>query len=355
MKIDFDTRIKHVTDSLKYLSLPAILVLSPSNIKFLTGFSGSNCCLLITTQNIYFFTDSRYLEDSKNKFTSWIVAKYSRDFKEIHKVLNELNIRKVGYEAKKITQFDFENLTLNSIEIEFVKSDGLIEKIRSVKDEYELHQINQAIELADQTMEWILDQSLEGLKEIEVSKMIKKQLLELGADDVSFRTIVATGLNSAVPHHSPDDSIIQSGDCLVIDMGAEIDNYRSDITRTTFIGNKPQDFDKIYDLVLEAQQIAINSVINGITGGEIDRLVRNKIEETSPGFSKYFITGLGHGVGLDIHEYPMLISNSSDKILDNSVFTVEPGLYLTGWGGIRIEDMVLFKDNHVSVLTKSNK
>ena len=109
MKIDFDTRIKHVTDSLKYLSLPAILVLSPSNIKFLTGFSGSNCCLLITTQNIYFFTDSRYLEDSKNKFTSWIVAKYSRDFKEIHEVLNELNIRKVGYEAKKITQFDFEN------------------------------------------------------------------------------------------------------------------------------------------------------------------------------------------------------------------------------------------------------
>ena len=355
MTTDFDTRISLVIDSLNSRSLPAIIVLNPSNIKFLTGFSGSNSCLLITTQNIYFFTDSRYLEDSKNKFSSWIVEKYSRDFKEIHQALYELNIHKIGYESKKISQFDFENLSFNSMEIEFVKSDGLIEEIRSVKDVCELHQINQAIEFADQTMQWILNQPLEGLKEIEVSKMIKKQLLELGADDVAFNTIVATGINSAVPHHLPDDSIIQSGDCLVIDMGAEFNSYRSDITRTTFIGNKPQDFDKIYDLVLEAQEMGIQSVTNGVTGGEIDRLVRNKIEEVSPGFSKYFITGLGHGVGLDIHEYPMLIPDSSDKILDNSIFTVEPGLYLTGWGGIRIEDMVLFKDNQVSVLTKSNK
>ena len=146
MTTDFDTRISLVIDSLNSRSLPAILVLNPSNIKFLTGFSGSNSCLLITTQKLYFFTDSRYLEDSKNKFSSWIVEKYSRDFKEIHQALYELNIHKIGYESKKISQFDFENLSFNSMEIEFVKSDGLIEEIRSVKDVCELHQINQAIE-----------------------------------------------------------------------------------------------------------------------------------------------------------------------------------------------------------------
>ena len=248
-----------------------------------------------------------------------------------------------------------EILSKNTLEIDFVKADGLIEEIRSVKDSCEIIQIEKSIKVADLTMEWILSQNLEGMTEIEVSRMIKKQFLELGADDVAFSSIVATGLNSAVPHHYPDDSIIQSGDCLVIDMGAEIGNYRSDITRTTFIGEKPGKFDEIYDLVLQAQKTGISSITEGITGGQIDQIVRSKIEEISPGFSKYFITGLGHGVGLDIHEYPMLIPNSLDKIYQNSVFTIEPGVYLPEWGGIRIEDMVLFKDNQVSVLTKSKK
>ena len=355
MEIDFDSRVKHVIDSFASRCLPAVIIKNPSNINYLTGFSGSNGCLLITFQKKYFFTDSRYLEDSKKQFKSWIVQRYSKDFHEIVDKLYDLSIVKVGYESKTLTQFDFENLSKNTLEIDFVKADGLIEEIRSVKDSCEIIQIEKSIKVADLTMEWILSQNLEGMTEIEVSRMIKKQFLEFGADDVAFSSIVATGLNSAVPHHYPDDSIIQSGDCLVIDMGAEIGNYRSDITRTTFIGEKPGKFDEIYDLVLEAQKTGISSITEGITGGQIDQIVRSKIEEISPGFSKYFITGLGHGVGLDIHEYPMLIPNSSDKIYQNSVFTIEPGVYLPEWGGIRIEDMVLFKDNQVSVLTKSKK
>ena len=213
--------------------------------------------------------------------------------------------------------------------------------------------LQKAIDASDAAMEAVCPTITAGMTEREVAWRMEMAMRDFGADGISFDTIVASGPNGAMAHHRPSDRMIQEGEPIVIDMGAIVDGYCSDITRTVVVGEPDETFNKIYDIVLGAQLTAINMVKPGMTGEDCDDLSRAVIAEA--GYGDNFGHSLGHGVGLAVHENPRVSPRSPDKLEPNMVFTVEPGIYLTGWGGIRIEDIVVLGDDGAKVLSKAGK
>jgi Xaa-Pro aminopeptidase len=235
-------------------------------------------------------------------------------------------------------------------------AEGAVESLRITKDESEIELLQTAVNLADSAMEQALQSVHSGVAEIEVAKVIEACLRDLGADAVAFDTIVGTGVNGALPHHRAEKTLIRKGDPVVIDMGALFKGYRSDLTRTVLAdpsGKSHEKFEEIYGIVLEAQLAAEKAAEPGMRAADLDRVSRNVIEKN--GYGSHFGHGLGHGVGLDIHERPMVVPSSTDVIEIGSVFTIEPGIYLPDWGGVRIEDVVLMEESGPRVLTKSPK
>jgi Xaa-Pro aminopeptidase len=213
--------------------------------------------------------------------------------------------------------------------------------------------LQKAIDASDAAMEAVGPVIREGMTEWEVAWRLETAMWEFGADSVSFNTTVAAGPNAAMAHHRPTDRAIRQGEPVVIDMGARVGGYCSDITRTVVVGEPDEMFRKIYDIVLGAQLTAINIVKPGLTGEECDRLARAVIAEA--GYGDYFGHSLGHGVGLAVHESPRVGPRSSDLLLPGAVFTVEPGIYIPGWGGMRIEDIVILREEGATPLSKAGK
>ena len=230
---------------------------------------------------------------------------------------------------------------------------GIAEKQRSIKDGQELAMLQKAIDASDQAMEAVCPQIQEGMTEREVAWRMEKAMRDFGADALSFDTIVAAGPNGAMAHHQPSDRPIGRGEPIVIDMGARVGGYCSDITRTVVVGEPDDTFRKIYGIVLGAQLTAINTVKTGMTGEECDSLARTVISEA--GYGENFGHSLGHGVGLAVHENPRVGPKSSDTLDADTVFTVEPGIYVTGWGGVRIEDIVVLSNEGATPLSKASK
>ena len=236
---------------------------------------------------------------------------------------------------------------------ELVASEGFVSQLRAVKEPDELVTIQRAIDLADQAMEAVGAQLRPGLTEREVAWMMEKTMRESGADALSFDTIIASGPNGAKAHHHPSQRKLEAGDGVVIDMGALYDGYCSDITRTYILGKDDMKFREIYDVVLEAQRIAEDEARTGMTGEEIDALARQVI--VNAGYGGTFGHSLGHGIGLAVHEFPRVGPRATGIIEDGMVFSVEPGIYLTGWGGVRIEDLVVMENGSPRVLTHAHK
>ena len=352
-------RLSKLRSGINELELDAILISKPENRRYLSGFTGSAGYLLVTENEALLATDFRYVEQAKTQAPDFEVIRTADRWSWLKTILDKLNTIKIGIEADHMSISINQQLISTFDDIPtakkpvFMPTNSLIETQRTIKDSTEIHGIKTAIEIAETAMMNVTSTILEGQTEKEIAWNLEKTMRELGADGPSFDTIVAAGPNGAMPHHRPSDRTILMGDPIVIDMGARVNGYCSDITRTICIGDPDETFHKVYDTVLGAQLTAIELIKPGVSGEEADSYARDIIN-ASP-YAETFGHSLGHGVGLAVHELPTL-SPKSDQILEeNMVFTIEPGIYISGWGGVRIEDMVLLNNTGVDVLSTADK
>lgn len=317
------------------------------NVRYLTGFASSNAALLVEPERVRLFTDFRYVDAARAvEGVELVETKRS-----LTAALAELLEDRVGFEADAVSYASWE--TLRSGGLELVPRRGLVEALRAVKDETELDTIRRAGEITSRAYERFAEERFVGRSERELAWRLDALFHELGAHAPAFETIVASGPNSARPHARPTDREVQAGETVVIDAGAQVDGYCADCTRTFATGPLPDELKAAYAATLEGQLAGLEAVRAGVSGVDADAAARDVIE--AAGYGNEFGHGLGHGVGLDVHEAPRLSRESSDILAAGNVATVEPGIYLEGVGGIRIEDLVIVTDGEPEVLTTSSK
>jgi len=352
-------RLQRLVERLPKHQLDALLISTPENRCYLSGFTGSAGYLLINGEQLMLFTDSRYTQQARDQAPDFKVVQAPRGWDWLIEALKSTGVQRLGFEGENLTVASYNRLvdTLkgeNSLGgASLVATSGLVEELRTVKDAEEIALLQKAISASDAAMDTVCPTLLEGMTEREVAWRMETAMREFGADGASFNTIVASGPNGAMPHHRPTERAIRKGEPIVIDMGARVGGYCSDITRTVVLGEPDGTFNEIYDIVLGAQLTAISIARAGMTGAECDSLSRFVIEEA--GYGDNFGHGLGHGVGLAVHENPRVGPGSTDRLDLNMVFTVEPGIYLTGWGGVRIEDIVILEKEGARPLSKARK
>ena len=359
MKEQMKERLERFVARLPDRDLDAVLVSAPENRRYLSGFSGSAGQLLISQDRAVLATDSRYSEQATNQASEFQVHQVRGGWDWLLEELKESGVKRVGFESQDMTVSSYNSL-LDAIKAEsglsgisLIPVAGLADDQRIIKDGNELGLLQRAIDASDAAMETVCPAIAEGMTEREVAWRMEMAMRDAGADTISFDTIVAAGPNGAMAHHQPTDRAIQRGEPIVIDMGAKVGGYCSDITRTVIVGEPDEMFHKIYGIVLGAQLTAINTVQIGMTGEECDSLARDVIVES--GYGDNFGHSLGHGVGLAIHENPRVSPKSTDSLDFNTVFTVEPGIYISGWGGVRIEDIVILGEDGATPLSKASK
>ena len=352
-------RVEGLVAQFKEKELDGVLISAPENRRYLSGFSGSAGFLFITKANTILVTDSRYTEQATNQSPDFDVRQVRGGWGWLIDELKALGVKKIGFESQDMTVSSYNNL-IEAIkgdsalgDVSMVPAPGLAENQRIIKDKEELSMLQLAIDAADKAMDQVCPAITPGMTEREIAWKMETAMRDAGADAISFDTIVAAGPNGAMAHHQPSDYLIKKGDPVVIDMGAKVGGYCSDLSRSIAVGEPDETFNKIYDTVLGAQLTAINTVKVGMTGEETDNLSRVVIAQA--GYGDHFGHSLGHGVGLEIHENPRVGPRSSDVLELNTVFTVEPGIYLSGWGGIRIEDIVILREDGAVPLSKANK
>ena len=352
-------RVTHLASQLQERELDAILISAPENRLYLSGFTGSTGYLLVTPERQVLFTDSRYTEQAGNQSPHFEVIQMKAGLAWLLDTLKETGVKKIGFESDNMTVGSY-NRVLDAIKEDealggtsLIATSGITEELRTFKDKEELGQLQKAIDASDQAMELVCPAIEAGMTEKEVAWRMEVAMREFGADNISFDTIVAAGPNGAMAHHRPSDSAIRAGQPIVIDMGAQVGGYCSDITRTVVVGEPDEMFHRIYNIVLGAQLTAIHTVRPGMTGEDCDGLSRDVI--AGAGYGDNFGHSLGHGVGLAVHEKPRVGPRSQDTLKPDMVFTVEPGIYLTGWGGVRIEDIVILGEEGATLLSKAGK
>ena len=357
MNQEYFKRISRLRRSVLDGPQSAMLISSRENCRYLSGFTGSNGYLLVTEFRALLFTDFRYLEQIKDECPGFEVVQILGGYEPLAKVVSDMSLEYVSFEPRHTSYADHREIRSALMDGTLLHpAEGAVESLRTTKDENEIGLLETAVNLADSAMAQALQSVHSGVTEIEVAKVIEASLRDLGADAVAFDTIVAAGVNGAMPHHRADQTLIKKGDPVVIDMGALFNGYRSDLTRTVVAdpsGKSQEKFEGIYGIVLEAQLAAEKAAEPGMKAADLDRVARSVIEKS--GYGTHFGHGLGHGVGLDIHERPMVVPSSDDVIEIGAVFTIEPGIYLPDWGGVRIEDVVLMEESGPRVLTKSPK
>ena len=352
-------RVTRLAAQLPEKELDAILISSPENRHYLSGFTGSAGYLFITPRRQVLFTDSRYTEQAGNQSPHFEVIQIKPGLDWLVDALKEIGVKRVGLESDNMTVASY-NRVLDAIKeneelggTSLIATSGITDELRVFKDKDELSQLQKAIDASDRAMEAVCPTIQAGMTEKEVAWRMEVAMREFGADSISFNTIVASGLNGAMPHHRADDTVIRDGEPIVIDMGAQVNGYCSDISRTVVVGEPDEMFHKIYNIVLGAQLTAINTVRPGLTGEECDALSRVIIAEA--GYGDNFGHSLGHGVGLAVHENPRVGPNAENELKANMVFTIEPGIYLSGWGGVRIEDIVVLGEDGAAPMSKAGK
>jgi len=351
-------RLQRLRQKLAEKEIDGIYVSQPENRYYLSGFDGSSGYLLITPQNAALATDFRYIEQAKIQAPSYQIFQITGNTSVwFPRLVAELDLSRLGFEAEDITFALYRKLSdiLNKAQprLQFVPVDGLVESLRAIKETDEIELITKAAEITDSAFTCIEDMVRIGMTEKEVAWEIEKFLCEHGSRGVPFDVIVTSGPNSALPHAKPSHRQINAGEPVVIDIGARVGGYGSDLTRTICLETPDDTFKKIYDIVLGAQLTAIATIKEGMSGEEADSLARTVIEEA--GYGEAFGHALGHGIGLAIHEQPHLRSNSTELLTSGTVFTIEPGIYLAGWGGVRIEDLVLMENGKIRVVSKARK
>ncbi len=358
MGINSKGRTERVRGQLVKEGIDGLLVSQPENRFYLSGFSGSAGYLLITPQTAVLATDFRYVEQAGIQCPDYDLFRVSGKIEEwFPRLAGQTHLKRLGFESEYLTVSFVRQLTdalvKAGLEIELVPIDGLVESIRIIKEPAEIELIRRAVAISDAAIAHVVGWIQPGMTEKKVAWEIESFMREHDSQSVPFDLIVASGPNSALPHAQPSERAIQAGEPVVMDIGAKVEGYASDITRTICIGRPDSMFRKVYDVVLGAQLGALALVKEGMTGEAADNLARVIITEAGHGDA--FGHSLGHGVGLAVHESPRLGPNSPDVLKSGMVFSIEPGIYLPGWGGVRIEDLVTLENGGIKVLSAAPK
>jgi Xaa-Pro aminopeptidase len=325
-----------------------LLITDLVNVFYLVGFASSNAALLVRPGGeATLYTDFRYAESARAVPDVDVQMTKRAIMSDIASRLDG----RVQFEADVLPYLEWERL--HSGPAELVATSGIVDGLRAIKDEEEVAKIAKAARIADRGFEALTAETFVGRSEREIAWRLRELLHAHGADELSFETIVASGPNGARPHADPTDRIVDRGTLVTIDWGVRVDGYCSDCTRTVSTGSLPDKLREAYDVCLAAQRRACENIKAGITGVEADTLAREPI--TDAGFGENFGHGLGHGVGLAVHEAPRLSTESTDTLLAGQIVTVEPGIYLEGLGGVRIEDLAVVRDDGLELLTSFPK
>lgn len=350
--MDYRGRRERALAQLAEQDLGALLVTNPVHVRYLSGFAGEGHLLLCAAPMIC--TDRRFEVAARDQAAGCLVsASEVSHLQALITAVTEAGAGRVGFEPDSVTWAQHGKLTEGLGGIELAPVAGLIEKMRLRKDPAEVALIARAAEIANQALEALLDSLAPGRTEKQLAWEFTQRILEAGADEVSFPLIVASGPQGALPHATPTDRELREGDAVVLDVGARLDGYCSDITRTVVVGEGPPEFAERYAAVARAQEAGIAALAAGRATAEVDRAAREVLE--AEGMGEQFSHSLGHGVGLEIHEGPTLSRNSTATLEPGNVFTVEPGVYFEGWGGIRIEDLFLIEEDGIRKLTAARK
>lgn len=346
-------RLSKLRSLLSDQGLDAVIVSKPENRRYLSGFTGTSGFLVISQNSAKLITDFRYIEQAENQAQGFEIVRHGTNpLETVSSVLDELKSAKCAFESEYLTYNVYHSLQdkLKSVELKPLVIDGL----RMIKDTHELGLIKTAVEIADAAFTHILSFLRPGITELAVAAELEYFMRKQGAERAAFDTIVASGYRGALPHGIASEKQIEPGDFVTMDFGAVYHGYHSDITRTVCIGKATEKQQFIYDLVLKAQHAGLRAVQVGQVGKAVDLVARQIIQDA--GYGDYFGHGLGHGVGLAIHEAPALSPGNTTIVLaENMLVTVEPGVYLPDWGGVRIEDTVRVSEANCEILTSSDK
>jgi len=349
----YKSRLKKLRQELKDRKVDGLFVSKQIHIRYLTGFRGDDSWGLVTPSRMIVFSDFRYEEEVKKGFP-WVQlvlrGKKESLFDCIAKVCQKNGVRRLAFEAAD-TQFAFyQGLRRGLKRIKLIPTQGLVESLRIIKAPSEIRDLKKACQITDTVLGRLLKRAKPGMPEIDIKYYAEDQMKRLGAEGPSFDLIIACGAKTSQPHAVSDKNRVKNGTVFLFDMGSKVNGYHSDLTRTFFTGSISPKFRKVYEAVLEAQQAAIACVKPGVRVGEVDLAARQALEKR--GLAKYFGHSTGHGVGLEIHEAPGVFHTNRSIVQENMLFTVEPGVYLPGWGGIRIEDIVRVTKTGCEVITK---
>ena len=332
----------------------ALLISHPVNRRYITGFTGTAGMALVTDRDAVLVTDFRYVTQVKQQSPHFEVYRHDGDiFQAVADLCRQRGLKALAFEQDHLTYGEVARLRKSMGDRETVPTSRMVESLRAVKDEEELDVIRQAAAIVDRAFDRILEELRPGRTEREIALRLEFMMREMGADGSAFAIIVASGPRSALPHGVASDRVMEKGDLVTLDFGASYRGYCSDITRTVVLGEPNDEQRKIYEVVREAQQAAVDAIRPGMTGKEADRVARDRIKDH--GYADYFGHGTGHGLGMEVHEAPRLSPRGEEILEPGMVVTVEPGIYLPDFGGVRIEDDVIVTEDGCEVLTQSPK
>jgi Xaa-Pro aminopeptidase len=347
-------RIAGTKEKLAALQLGGLLVTNPVNRRYLSGFTGTSGCVLLTASESWLLTDFRYTVQAAQQAPDLTVVEHGlKMIDTVRELAASSGIRRLGFEQEHVVFADYDAWTKALAGIELVPLSGIVEELRMIKDEAELAVMRDAASLADETFRHIAGFIRPGLRENEIALEMEIFMRAKGATSTSFETIVASGERSALPHGVASDRIVGTNEFVKLDFGAYYRGYCSDLTRTLVVGKPTDKHKEIYEIVLEAQLTALAGIKPGMTGREADALARDVIARY--GYGDRFGHGTGHGLGMEIHEAPRLSKAGEIVLRPGMTVTVEPGIYIPGFGGVRIEDDIVITENGNTLLTSSPK
>lgn len=351
-------RINQLRQRMSELKLDGILITNQLSRLYLSGFMSSAGYLIVSTHDVILAVDFRYLEQAKLQTKDFTIKQVGSDITRwLPDVIKSSGINRLGFEASDISFNTYkeivECLKSEQMQMKFIPTADIVESQRALKDADELTLLTKAAGVVDEAYNLVREIARPGMTETQLAWECEKYIREHGSEPLPFEIIVASGPNSALPHYRAGNRVINQGEPIIIDICSKLNGYCSDLSRTICLGAPDKRFSQIYELVLAAQLTAIATTKSGMKGQEADRLARMIIEES--GYADNFGHGLGHGVGLEVHESPRLNTLSQTTLTDNMVFTIEPGVYLPGWGGVRIEDTVVLEKGKARSLTNCKK
>jgi len=347
------SRIEKIRELMVKNSLDGFFINYLPNIRYLSNFSGSSASLILTRNKNFFITDFRYKDQSHTEVKEFEIVINYNNMTEFRNIIENEGIKKIGFESTHLTYNSLINAKEQLPGTEFIPLKDEIEKLTMTKLPGEIDKIRKAAEISDKVFSKILEMLKPGMKELDVAAEITYFHQKFGASQDSFNPIIASGRRGALPHGRASAKVIENGEMVTIDFGCTYEGFCSDITRTVSMGKPKDDLKKIYGIVYEAQIKAVESASTKLTSKQLDSVARDLIN--SKGYGENFGHGLGHGLGIDVHELPSVSQRMEIPLVENSVVTIEPGIYIENLGGVRIEDDIVLHSGGCEVLNKSPK